>query len=920
MLTFFSPHSNLQRVFHKDMGCMTGILQIFDRHPALTAQRYSSRCNPNLHGLSPNFLYEEVVKHVQTTITTTTTKPRLSFYIQENVTPPPPPPLPSSSFQGRDGGHPFAVEGCKDVLAREAAVTAASSPGYSGNRSDNVGQKSSSFSVRGGGDHQENNVVARLMGLDKLPNFDQQKKTPPQKSLFCRTPPREMMQERRDRHVCEAQIMQERKDRHACEAHHEVRSRSASCQSPKFMEGMPPLLFKQQDAFNNNAMKSGNVPHTGKQFLEENAAAVQKLDFVTRQEPLSGDMAQRVRQLRLRNSVQERKTLKQILEAMQLKGLLHSPNHKQVQGLNSRSDPTMPPTESYLQPHCQESNNQQTPISSKLTISILNNEDYHQAKHEHQETPRLLGSHEYYLANSNTRTHEEMITQGDEVEPQKIELVSLLETDSQTVSVSKKRNDHRSSIVTMKPIKTKVGSLLQAPKVMSPPTSTPGAEIGATMEQPSPVSVLNNTAFEDEELIPSPQSCTTPGINLEVLSDDALERNNKKFTSLVDNVDVEEELAAAAAAAPATVRKKLCFEIDSSQQQQRQQQLLLRPVKTSKDVEDDNDNIELLPFDSKNTTSSALTTSRSITGTSLKNKEDDQQFVHDSLVVVPDQLITKEVFLPEISTQQQHPDVIVPLVHTTPDTSGTTISIDPAMLIRLEQQWQRRKQEHNMSNNQQGCKHEEEHSSKEKKRKKKKKKEILDRRLLLDAFNEITSRKLPLFLNQDVPWTTIFAQQHQHQEQQQQQQLVVSVQEPAMVRSFVKEVWDELRRIPCAQFDDDVHHTVQTVVRKDIGAKLQQSWSEFNVDVTEVGLELERRIFKELVKEVVAEFLWSQRPTTPTTSSTPTTTTTMSTKTSMTTPTTPTTSSTPTTTMSTKTSMTTPTTPTTTAIRVDVEQ
>jgi hypothetical protein len=67
-----------------------------------------------------------------------------------------------------------------------------------------------------------------------------------------------------------------------------------------------------------------------------------------------------------------------------------------------------------------------------------------------------------------------MITQGDEVEPQKIELVSLLETDSQTVF--KKRNDHRSSIVTMKPIKTKVGSLLQPPKLMSPPTSTPGAE------------------------------------------------------------------------------------------------------------------------------------------------------------------------------------------------------------------------------------------------------------------------------------------------------------------------------------------------------------------------------------------------------------------------------------------------------------
>jgi len=39
--------------------------------------------------------------------------------------------------------------------------------------------------------------------------------------------------------------------------------------------------------------------------------------------------------------------------------------------------------------------------------------------------------------------------------------------------------------------------------------------VSATMEQPSPVSVLNNTAFEDEELIPSPQSCTMLGINLE---------------------------------------------------------------------------------------------------------------------------------------------------------------------------------------------------------------------------------------------------------------------------------------------------------------------------------------------------------------------------------------------------------------------
>lgn len=42
-------------------------------------------------------------------------------------------------------------------------------------------------------------------------------------------------------------------------------------------------------------------------------------------EGLYGDMDERLRQLGLRNTIQERKTLKQILEAMHLKGLLHPP-------------------------------------------------------------------------------------------------------------------------------------------------------------------------------------------------------------------------------------------------------------------------------------------------------------------------------------------------------------------------------------------------------------------------------------------------------------------------------------------------------------------------------------------------------------------------------------------------------------------
>jgi hypothetical protein len=40
------------RVFEKDIGCMTGIHQIFDYHPNLTDQSYGSWCNGTHNGSS----------------------------------------------------------------------------------------------------------------------------------------------------------------------------------------------------------------------------------------------------------------------------------------------------------------------------------------------------------------------------------------------------------------------------------------------------------------------------------------------------------------------------------------------------------------------------------------------------------------------------------------------------------------------------------------------------------------------------------------------------------------------------------------------------------------------------------------------------------------------------------------------------
>ncbi|KAH8969624.1 hypothetical protein BDL97_02G043000 [Sphagnum fallax] len=877
----------------------------------------------------------------------------------------------------------------KDVLQASWQVRATSSdvckdlpcaapyPGLSDDT--DVAVKNRSSGARG--DHQETarcqetNVVARLMGLEKFPSFAVLK-IPLQKPVFSKTQSREaeliqdllqhtpaglsgspqaslldessQMSDRGGSGSCQ---IQEQRNTHSGEAH-ELRLRSPSSQSPKFMERMP-LVFKQQDTC--NAMKT-RLAQTGKRLSEENLTVVQKSDYSTRHEPLYGDMAQLVRQLRLRNSVQERKALKQIQEAMKLKGLLHPPNHKLVQDLKSKTDPIMP--KEHLQPQLCELN-QQPVDSSKLTTTILNKGH---TDLEHKETSRL-GPEEYSMS-LNTRTPEQMIQ-----EPEKVKSV-LLETNLQIV-----KNDP--SIIVMKPMKTKVVSKLDAPKHTSLTYTTPAhsenggpiktaerkpqraqarsnnrsskdglnvsqqpcwlglnvtgehekastvqsgvqesrnagtvrviegealnhsedlclqnpdvlgfsgnmrscdvrAELEVAsaevmkdnnvttnegevselqsspnslgekfelneslpmvggMEHSSPLYVLSNTGVEDEQPNPSPQSCTSTGINLR--------ESNSRCGSLVENVDKEESAS--------TVRKKLCFEIDSNKQQEE----LHAQVKTS--------GVEIeLPFDSKNRTVAILGTT-SITGTSLKNREEERQFVRDLLVVSE---LTKEL----------------------PVAFAHTKITGPASILVRSQQRRRRKDDdkkrpHNRNNIPDGgCPKSKDRSTKEKKKtKKEKKKEILDRRLLYDAVSEIASTKLPLFLNPDLSCTTTsllplflkpdlqgtttsFAQQPRRPQQQEEE---VSVQEPMMAQRwtepttaqrFAQEVWKELQQIPCGQFDD-VHDTVQSALQKDMVEKLRQSYSEFRVEITEVGLEVERRIFKDLVQGVVAECFRTQ--------------------------------------------------------------
>ena len=137
------------------------------------------------------------------------------------------------------------------------------------------------------------NVVARLMGLEEFTS-------PPTLHKDC-------------------------KDDGAIDTNGHGQQRRGRSLSPKhrLMDGMPSPMRHQEAR---EALKS-RLTKSMKHFYEEGQLLNLKTPSPTR-EPLHGDIIQRLQQLRSRNSVEERETLNQILETLQLKGLLHLPQRK----------------------------------------------------------------------------------------------------------------------------------------------------------------------------------------------------------------------------------------------------------------------------------------------------------------------------------------------------------------------------------------------------------------------------------------------------------------------------------------------------------------------------------------------------------------------------------------------------------------
>ncbi|BBM99743.1 hypothetical protein MPTK1_1g23520 [Marchantia polymorpha subsp. ruderalis] len=113
--------------------------------------------------------------------------------------------------------------------------------------------------------------------------------------------------------------------------------------------------------------------------------------------------------------------------------------------------------------------------------------------------------------------------------------------------------------------------------------------------------------------------------------------------------------------------------------------------------------------------------------------------------------------------------------------------------------------------------------------------QAMDRRMLFDTVNDILTTMLVPYVNVK-PWI--------------QGLVLPPLRKRPSGQRLVQEVWDELQALPPREPCDDICDSLYIILQKDLTLPLN-AWTSFSEEVEEVGLEIERMIFKELVDEMV---------------------------------------------------------------------
>lgn len=354
MTTGFVKEQNLEKQIQKQMGCMAGFLHIFDRHHILTGKRlHAARRLPS----SPPFgdTASESGKSAPPS-------PAVSGDLgrQTSATElPPKSPLPLPMFEMKDGARSswkFSKEAPRLSLDSRATTDAKGGLHPKEIRTDAVAD-----ATDGGTQHRSPSVIARLMGLEPLPNSSDSQ---PEKQPELR---RSASESRVSKDLFQSRLMADCSGLYSMPPTqlHSAHLNNATINS-HYADPRNQLLKKGANADVSAALSRGGLnstspwraPQPRKSYYDSGDIFPEPKQNIT----ICGEIEKRIKIRGIDEPSKDLETLKQILEALQLKGLLHSkpppppPQPNQVRHRNivyddspivlmkpSRSSPSKPP-------------------------------------------------------------------------------------------------------------------------------------------------------------------------------------------------------------------------------------------------------------------------------------------------------------------------------------------------------------------------------------------------------------------------------------------------------------------------------------------------------------------------------------------------------------------------------------------------
>ncbi|KAL1312154.1 hypothetical protein AAHE18_16G017300 [Arachis hypogaea] len=307
-------HHDLEKQIQKQMGCMAGFLHIFDRHHMLAGKRiYSAKTLPPGSDTSPEPENNNAVSDVESTHAPSTPERVTQPPTPEATTPRPKTPVPLPAFEVKEGTRSpwkFSREAPRLSLDSRAVVDAKGAlhpRQIRTSSSNNNTPQSPAADVDK--QRRSTSVIARLMGLDE-PSQDSD-------------PEPELKSELR-RSASESRLP---RDLNLNQYQYQYRFFDPN--------GFQLKQFSDPKAF---TVRNAKAEPTRANISIRNRGAVQRKSFYdsadifpdTKQHSASiyGEFDRRVKMRGIDEPSKDLDTLKQILEAVQLKGLLHSRNYE----------------------------------------------------------------------------------------------------------------------------------------------------------------------------------------------------------------------------------------------------------------------------------------------------------------------------------------------------------------------------------------------------------------------------------------------------------------------------------------------------------------------------------------------------------------------------------------------------------------